>query len=87
MIKVKSLIWDEWNREHLKEHNVSEEEVEEVCKDILKQQPTYGTRYLIFGKTGKGRLLTIVLAREARGTYYVVTARDMSKRERRQFIK
>jgi len=42
---------------------------------------------LIFGRTKEDRLLTICLAKEANGKYYVVTARDMSKKERREFIK
>lgn len=87
MIRIKSLVWDEWNIEHIKKHRVSEKEVEEVCQGVYRQQPTYGGRYLIFGKTAEGRLLTLVLAREQRGKYYVVTARNMSSKERRRFFK
>ena len=85
--KIKSLIWDQQNRNHIQKHNVSEVEVEEVCTGIFKQQPTYNERYLIFGKTIKGRLLTIVLTRKKKGAYYIITARDMSVKERRRFIK
>lgn len=85
MVKVKSLIWDDWNRRHIKKHNVSEQEVEEVCKGTYKQQPAYNQRHLILGKTNKGRRLTVILARERKSRYYVVTARDMSQKERRLF--
>ncbi len=86
VIKVKALTWDAENKFHINKHDVSCGEVEEVCGGIYKQQPTYNNRYLIFGKTKNNRLLTVVLARERRGVYYVVTARDMSKKERRRFI-
>lgn len=87
MVRVKSLIWDDWNRNHIKKHNVSEQEVEEVCRGVYKQQPAYNQRYLIFGRTNKGRQLTVVLARERKSRYYVVTARDMSPKERRMFAR
>lgn len=87
MVKVRTLIWDDWNRSHIKKHNVSEQEVEEVCKGTHKQQPTYNQRHLIFGRTNKRRRLTVVLAKERKETYYVVTARDMSNKERRMFAR
>lgn len=80
------MIWGGWNRGHIKKHDVSEDEVEELCKGTYKQQPTYDNRFLIFGRVGK-RLLTVILARESAGKYYVITARDMSKKERKDFIK
>lgn len=86
-VKVKSLIWDEWNRNHIKKHKVSEQEVDEVCKGVYKQQPAYNQRYLIFCRTQKGRRLTVVLARERKEAYYVITARDMSSKERRMFAR
>lgn len=87
MIKVKEIVWDEWNVDHIKKHNISITEVEEVCRGHYKQQPSYKNRFLIFGKTLKRRLLTVVLARESKGKYYIITARDMSKKERKVFIK
>lgn len=87
MVKIKDLVWDDWNRSHISRHGVSEQEVEEVCAGKYRNQPTYGNRHLIFGRTKHDRLLTIVLAREKPDIYYVVTARDMSRRERRRFIK
>ena len=83
MIKIRQIVWDKWNKEHIKKHKIEEEEVEDACRQVLKSFRTYGGRILILGKTSKGRFLTIVLAREKEGGYYVVTARDMGKKERR----
>lgn len=87
MLKIRSLIWDEWNVEHIKKHKVSVDEVEEVIGFRIKTFKSYKGRILVLGNTEKGRLLTVVLALEGRGKYYVVTARNMSKKERRYLKK
>ena len=86
MIKIRELIWDKWNINHIKKHNVTKGEIEELCSGKHKRQLTYRKRYLILGRIKSGRALTIILAREKPGKYYMVTARDMSKKERRKFL-
>ena len=85
-MKISSLIWDDWNVDHIKKHNVTRIEVEELCSGKYKNQPTYNKRILIMGKLKSGRALTVVLTREKSGQYYVITARDMSKKERKKFL-
>jgi len=86
MIKIRKLIWDKWNINHITKHNVTKDEIEELCNGKHKRQLTYGKRYLILGRIKSGRALTVILAREKPGKYYIVTARDMSKKERRKFL-
>ena len=81
MIVVKELIWDEWNREHLARHEVSKEEVEEVCHGKYKAKASYRKRIQLSGETKNGRRLTIILSPEGRnlekyeeGIYYPITA-------------
>lgn len=81
------MVWDELNKGHIRKHKVRQEEVEEVCRGVLKSQPTYGQRILVFGETKKKRKLTAVLAKKKAGIYYVVTARNASKKERGRFFK
>lgn len=83
MIKIRQLIWDNWNVKHISVHKVKQEEVNQACRVILKTFETYKERLIILGKTEKGRLLTVILAKEKNGRYYVITTRDMSKKERR----
>ena len=33
-IVIKKLIWDEWNREHIKKHNVAVDEAEEAVANL-----------------------------------------------------
>lgn len=81
-ITVKELVWDEKNLEHIKEHKVSKNEVEEA-KEIIYHRRTYAGRYLGTGRSGS-RLITLILRRRGVGKYYPVTARDASKKERRK---
>lgn len=81
MIVVTGLVWDEWNREHLARHDISPEEVEEVCHGKYKITESYRKRLLIVGKTKGGRKMAVVLSPEDRnlkhygnGIYYVITA-------------
>jgi len=86
VLTIKGLIWNKANRKHIKRHGVKESEVEKVCQGEYKNQPTYGNRLMIFGKTKKGRKLTIVLIEKEHSNYLVITARDMSNKERRYFL-
>lgn len=83
MVRIKVLVWDEWNVEHIARHKVNPSEVEKAIKDKeRKVLQTYQGRLLILGRVER-RLLTVILAPEDEGKYYVVTARDMSKKERK----
>lgn len=83
LYNINELIWDQWNTEHIKKHDVSVNEVEETCCLPIKAYKSYQNRLIILGKTKNNRLLTIVLMKKNKGIYYVVTARDMSRKERR----
>jgi len=79
----KKLVWDHWNKDHIKKHSVSIREVEEVYNNHIIQVESYKNRLLILGKTKQDRLLTVVCSHELQDDLYVVSARDMSKKERR----
>lgn len=69
--------------EHIKKHSVSEKEVTEVAQDIITHERTKQGRYLIIGRTGT-RILTVIIDRKKTGIYYLVTARDAAKKERKK---
>ena len=77
------LVWDEWNKEHIKKHKVSVSEVEQACKSREAIIQSYLGRQIILGRTKKDRLLSIILSLNAPEEAYVVSARDMSKKERK----
>lgn len=81
-IVVREIILDEKNLEHIKKHNVAKEEVE-TSKNILYHKRSHSGRYLAVSRVGF-RLISLVLKRKDSGKYYLITARDASRRERRR---
>lgn len=81
-IIIKKIIWDEHNQEHIKKHNVSGEEIKEASGHLLYHKRSYKKRYLAIGRSGT-RLVAMVIHKETKG-YYLVTARDADKKERKK---
>lgn len=79
------IVWDEWNIKHIKKHQVEKKEVEQAYTSKVVKRRTYLNRILILGKTNKGRFLTIVVSQEKQRKLYVVSARDMSRKERKYY--
>lgn len=84
MVNIKCLIWDSWNVEHIKKHDLTVSKVEKALEDPQRRVKNGRSgRYLLLGRSGE-RLLALVIAKEGtEGSYYLVTARDMAKKERR----
>ena len=88
---IYSLIWSNENVEHIALHEVVPEEVEEVCmgNPLILSTPSKGQNpvYYVLGQTKHGRYLFSVIIYFGKGRGYVVTSRDMSKKEKRRFKK
>lgn len=81
-IVIKKLIWDEWNREHIKKHNVSVDEAEEAVNNLIAHKKGKKGRFIAIGRSGT-RIISVLVGRKETGVYYVATARDSDKKERR----
>ena len=84
-IRVGQIVFDEWNINHIKKHKVTPKEVKQVLKSTTETLKAHKQRLMVLGRTKKRKLLSLVLAPEKKGKYYLVTARPMSKKERRYF--
>lgn len=82
-IIVRELVWNEINIEHIKKHAVTKEEVAVSVKNVSYHKKGYSNRYVLVGRTGK-RILAVILKRQRAGEYFIVTARDADKKERRR---
>lgn len=75
-------VWDEWNTDHIAQHEVEPFEAEEVGN-----HPRYverrRDRYLAWGATAAGRFLLVVYVNKPLGRY-VISARDMEEGEKRR---
>lgn len=80
--------WDEKNENHILEHGVTISEAEEA---ILLYRPFYQrgreNKYIAYVITGEGRYLFIVFTVKGGGYIRVITARDMTKKEKRYYKK
>lgn len=83
---IREFDWDERNVGHIARHGVSVSEVEEA---ILFSRPLYRRgkegRYVTYAATEEGRYLFVVFGVGGRGRARVITARDMTEKERGYF--
>lgn len=86
MTAIKKLIWDEWNTIHIARHDVIPDEVEEICQTNSQTEVANKGRIRITGLTKKGRVISAFLDPEPEVCiYYPVSARDASKKERKNY--
>jgi len=81
-ITINQLIWDNWNLEHISKHKISKEEVEIAIVNIFAHKEGYNKRIIFLGRS-KNRMLAVITAKERNNKYYIVTARDAGKKERK----
>lgn len=88
---IDEFIWPEERIDHIAEHGVTPEEVEEVCfgKSLVLRAKAQGKNpvYYVLGQTKAGRYLFCVVIRFPDGKGYPVTARPMTTDEKRRYRK
>lgn len=82
---IKNLIWDERNIEHIARHGVKPGELEQVCQGKHFANKWKNKTYRVIGKTADGRYITMFLAPRSNNSYYPVTARDSTLKEKRTY--
>lgn len=88
-MKIQIISWDQETVDHIANHSVLPEEVEEVLFNdynlpfILRGRDN---KYLAYGETEGGRLLFIVWVSRHRKTR-IVTARDLIRKEKQFYRK
>lgn len=83
MIVINELIWDEFNLNHIQKHDVTQLEIIEASQKIKLILESKFKRLAVIGKTKNNRLITFILDKKDKDSYYLVTARDTSRVERR----
>lgn len=79
--------WIDWNREHVAEHGVSEEEAEMVVRSAKPPFPEDAgdDKLYVAGRGTGGRLLQVVYVLDPDKTAFVIHARPLDDREKRRF--
>jgi uncharacterized DUF497 family protein len=77
---VEKLEWDEVNIAHIARHNISTDEVEEVCDREPVVKEGHKNRLFLIGSTKQGRMVTVILnPTEREDEYRPITAYEASK--------
>lgn len=89
---IDEFIWPQERVEHIAQHGVEPEEVEEVCfgpKPFVRRARSEGDNpvYYVLGQTAAGRYLFCVVIRLPDGKGYPVTAREMTAKEKSRYRK
>ena len=89
-MKIRELIWPEGQIDHIARHDVTPEEVEEVCfnRPLILRAKSEGENpvYYVLGQTLSGRYLFCVVIQFPDSKGYPVTARSMTPKEKRRFV-
>lgn len=85
-IEIRSIIWDDWNRQHIRKHSVKPREVLQVLSNKFVIKNSYRHRLMIKGKTNTNRKLNLILTPQdidgkpfSAGVYYLITAYEPDK--------
>jgi uncharacterized DUF497 family protein len=89
-MRIYEFVWPEDRVEHIARHRVTPEEVEEACfgRPLVFRAESRGESpvYYVLGRTTAGRYLFCVVIHLPDGKGYPVTARPMTKNEKRRYL-
>ncbi len=83
-VKISVFHWDDGNIDHVAAHGVAQWEVEQVFRRHPKVRRAREGRYQAAGATEGGRFLVVHFRYLGSGVVRVITARDMTRKERRR---
>ena len=86
-MKINSLYWDDENIEHIAQHSVNPQEVEDVCFRTYIIEKESDQRYILSGQSANGRYLNVVIERVGKGLFRPITAFEMSENYKRRYRK
>jgi uncharacterized protein len=87
-MEIKTFRWDIESIEHISNHSVRPDEVEEVGfeDEPYVRRGRQNRRYL-YGQTFGGRYIFVVFVLTLKSEAKVITARDMDEKEKRLYLK
>lgn len=92
LTRIEGFDWDEGNLKHIKKHNVSYRECEQVFFNkpaIVNEDKTHSQseeRFRIYGQTNRNRLIFLIFTIR-NNKIRVISARDQNKKEQNEFQK
>src|SRR5690242_12027164 len=83
--RIDGLDWDDWNLQHITEHDLTRAEVEDAISSEATYYDSCKNRKAVTGPTDAGRMLTVIIGESPHQPhrYDVFSARPASRPERR----
>ncbi len=82
---ISDLEWDDDNVGHIALHEVTPDEVEDVCFGVHIGTREGDQRYVLSGQTSAGRYLNVVVERIGKGLFRPITAFEMNDVYKRSY--
>ncbi|TET42158.1 MAG: hypothetical protein E3J66_04085 [Dehalococcoidia bacterium] len=86
-MKIEELEWDDQNIEHIAKHEVTPQEVEDVCFGLHISQRVGERRHVLSGQSSAGKYLNVVVERLGGQRFRPITAFEMSDNYKRTYKK
>jgi uncharacterized DUF497 family protein len=79
--------WNDWNINHIATHGVSPEDAESAVRSARNPFPRKieNDKWLVWGRGRGGRLLQVIYVVDLDESIYVIHARPLIDKEKRQF--
>lgn len=77
--------WDDDNVEHIANHGIEPLEAEEILLESKWIIRAGQGKYIAYGQTSEGRYLLVVFAKKANHYLRIITARDMTTKEKQMY--
>ena len=79
--------WNEWNVEHIREHDVEPQEAEYVVQHARRPWPEKigEGKWRAWGPTDVGRLLQVIYVLDPTPALFVIHSRELSEHEKRRY--
>ena len=88
-MRIREFLWPQDRIDHIARHDVTPEEVEQLCfgQSLVQRTKSHGENpvYYVLGQTDAGRYLFSVVIQFPEGKGYPVTARPMTDKEKQQY--
>lgn len=86
IIKLVQFRWNDWNLDHATRHGVSPHEAESLVRRG-RARHVGDNKYRVRGRGAGGRFIQVIYLIDPEATIYIIHARPLSDREKRQFRK
>ena len=79
--------WNDWNIDHIADHNVAPEEAEYVIRNVRQPWPEKigSDKWRVWGTTPQGRYLQVIFIFSPADVVFVIHSQDLTEGDKKQY--